>query len=220
MKRIFLALLLLIVTTIPAAASIISINFTFLGSAYTDGVNSAVVTGTIGFDSTLLSNPGYNSFDLTTPGGLAAVPYLTVTVSNSTGGLGDGTFTRNDFSQVIFDTSTATYLTGGGLNMAQWTELVGQTTSSPNSKTWGTPDLIPETTPPGSYSGDFQLVAAAGSPSAPTGISPFQLGTFGAANDGVQLTSMFITPEPTTYVLLSLSLGVVGLARKKLKKTA
>ena len=212
MKRIFLALLLLIVTTIPAAASIISINFTFLGSAYTDGVNSAVVTGTIGFDSTLLSNPGYNSFDLTTPGGLAAVPYLTVTVSNSTDG--NGTFTRSDFSQVIFDTSSV------ALNMAQWTELVGQTTGSPTNKKWGTPDLIPETTPPGSYSGDFQLVAAAGSPSAPTGISPFQLGTFGAANDGVQLTSMFITPEPTTYVLLSLSLGVVGLARKKLKKTA
>ncbi len=215
MKRILLALLLLIATALPAAASLITIDFTFLGSAYAGGTNSAVVNGTIYFDSLLLSNPGLNTFDLTTPGGLAAVPYLTVTVTNSTGGVGDGTFTRSDFSQVIFDTSTS------GLNMAQWTQLVGQATSSPSNNKWGTPDIIiPESSPPRSYTGDFQLVAAAGSPTAPTGVSPFQLGTNGGNTDGVQLTSMFITPEPTTYLLLCLSLGMVGLARKKLSKSA
>ncbi len=211
MKRILLALLLLLATALPAAASLIAIDFTFLGSAFTDGPNSAEVNGTIHFDSLLLSNPGLNTFDLTTPGGLAAVPYLTLTVSNSTDG--NGTFNLGDFSSVIFDTSIL------GLNMAEGSQLVGQATSSPTSKTWGTPDILTESTPPRSYTGDFQLVFAATSPTAPTGISPFQLGTNGGNTDGVQLTSMYVTPEPTTYLLLCLSLGVVGFARKKLSKT-
>ena len=211
MKRILLVLLLLLATALPAAASLIAIDFTFLGFAFTGGTNSAEINGTIHFDSLLLSNPGLNVFDLTTPAGVAAVPYLTLTVSNSADG--NGTFNLGDFSSVIFDTSIL------GLNIAEGSQLVGQATSSPTSNTWGTPDIIiPESSPPRSYAGDFQLVFAATSPTAPTGISPFQLGTNGGNTDGVQLTSMYVTPEPTTYLLLCLSLGAVGLARKKLSK--
>jgi hypothetical protein len=215
MKRIILALLLLITTTIPAAASIITMDFTFLGSAYSDPSNTTVISGTIWFDSLSLTNPGYHDFDLTTPSGLTAVPFLTVTVSNATDGVANGVFTRNDFSNVIFDTSNI------ALNLSQWTQLVGQTTSSTTGGTWGTPELTADALAPvTSATGDFQLIARATSPTAPTGISAFQLGTNGGSNQGVQLTSMFITPEPTTYLLLCLSLGVVGIARKKLSKSA
>jgi hypothetical protein len=209
-----LCLITLLAAAQPAWASNISFNFSFSGAAY--GGNTALANGTITFDDTKLANPGRNLWDpnnLYSSYGTATaglVTGLSVTVTGLTGGLGDGTFNLTDFDAVLFDTSTI------ALDLAK--QLMGQATSSPNGKTWGQDDPITLSNPPAFYTGDFQLFAKTGS-AAPYGIYPFQVGTNGGNDDGMQLVSFAPAslPEPSTFLLVGLGLGVLAFAKKDQK---
>ncbi|MBS0570355.1 MAG: hypothetical protein JSS28_07095 [Proteobacteria bacterium] len=153
--------------------------------------NSAVITGSITFEDSLLQNPGLNDFNLPNPAVLA----LTATVSGASSG--NGTFGMSDFSEVVFDTN------GGTLNFNQ--QLVGQPTSG---SPWGSPD---------GNGGDFNLFG--NSPSAPNGEFYFTLCTNGGNGDCTNLISAVnaiaagtsATPALGRWALLALA-GLLGLA--------
>ncbi len=86
--------------------------------------------------------------------------------------------------------------------------LIGQDTAN---GPWGVYDSA---TPV--YTGDFQFYANAES-FAPSGIDSYTLATNGGTGVPMQLTQANVIPEPTTYLLLCLSLGVVGLVRRRLR---
>jgi hypothetical protein len=210
MKRILMTMLLATFTlAAPAAASLMSFDFTFTG-------NGATATGAISMDTAvLLATPGryiydpgaqYGNYNATSGLTVAA---LTVIVSGSATPQANGTFTLADFDGVLFDTSPA------GVNLAL--QLVGQATVN---GTWGTNVAIPLSgdplPPPQSYTGDFQIFSPAAG-WAPYGTNPYELTTGGG--EAMQLTSFAPTavPEPSTYALLCISLGVVGYARRRMK---
>ena len=118
--------------------------------------NSATATAWVGIDTAIIENPG--------PDGGVNIPswFDSITLTISGASSGNGTFTKNDFEAVLWDTR------GGTLDFDS--ELVGQTTIS---DPWGT-------THDGD-SGDFNLFRATGSPLAPTGTSNFQLTPSGSS---------------------------------------
>jgi len=178
--RVMLGFTLLAAAATSAFAAPITFNFRFV-----DGVSGATTTGYITFESTLLANPGANTFALPDPAVLA----LQATVSGAAAG--NGTYGIGAFNQVIFDT------TASGLDLRQ--QLVGQPTTGAG---WGTPD---------GTSGDFNLFAAA---PGPNGMWFFTLQSNGGAGaEPMVLASM--TPAgnvPTLgewgMVILSLLLGL------------
>ena len=161
--------------------------------------NTAVITGSITFESTLLANPGTNDFTLPNPAVLA----LNVTVTGASAG--NGVFGLSDFSEVRFETN------GGTLDFSK--SLVGQPTSN---SPWGTPD---------GNGGDFNLFGAGVPPNvtAPVGEWFFTLCTNGGPigsgiSDCTNLTSMInaaatTVPAPVSsrWMLLALA-GLLGLA--------
>ncbi len=211
-----LYLIILLAAAQPAWAEDIIFAFNFSGAAYSDAPNNAVAAGTITFDASKLANPGRNLWDPndlypgygTRTAGL--VTGLSVTVTGSTGGGGDGTFSLADFDAVLFDTSST------ALNLGQ--QLIGQTTSSPNGKTWGQDDpKDPLSSPAAFYTGDFQLFGKTGS-AAPYGIYPFQVSTDHGNNDGMQLVSFASAniPEPGILGLMGIgALAWVGTSQKR-----
>ena len=213
MTRILSACILtILLAAAPAAASFLTYDFTFAG-------NGASATGSITFDMALLANPGRNLFDTSAGGDYSMygtnipglVTALSVTVSGASDG--NGLFTLADFDGVLFDTSTA------GLNLNPNQQLIGQSVvTGYGTGAWGTPAIISGSNPVQSWTGDFQLFSPASSP-APYGSNPFEITT--AGGEAMQLTSMIAVnavPEPSTYALLCISLGVVGYARKKMMK--
>ena len=223
MKHLLNALLIsLLSLAAPALAGPISFAFTFSGADYTPGPNSALAKGTITFDSSKLGNPNRNVWDVssgfvyssgTAPYGTnipGLVTALNVTVTGSSGGVGDGTFTLADYEAMVFDTSST------ALNLGK--ELIGQPTSSPTNKTWGEDDTIPSSNPAAFYTGDFQIFSLSAS-FAPSGAYPFQLATYGG--DYMQLVSFAPVkndiPEPSTLLLVGLGLGVLAFAKKNKK---
>lgn len=168
---------------------------------FDDPASTAEAVGSITFEDTLLVNPGANDFFLPNPAVLA----LNVTVSGSANG--NGSFTINDFDEVVFDTF------GGTLNFGS--QLVGQPTSG---GPWGTPD---------GNSGDFNLFASqpkgaarySEPPSAPTGANNppngvffFTLGANGGADEPMVLTAMGANGAPLApAAALPISRGVLFL---------
>ena len=219
MRELLIAACLFISTVAPAAASLISYNFTFDGAALVapnDGsVNGDKVTGSVTFDTVYFTTlTGFNTFTLGTTTGDAAVTALNVHVAYGSGGTAD--YTKNYFSSVIFDTSIL------GVDLTK--ELVGQNAGSELYGPWGT---LKGTAgdPVQSDTGDFEIFATDpnASGAAPNGQYPYLLATLGGtSNDSnlVQLTSFApaAVPEPTTYILLTLALGVVGFARKRMNQ--
>jgi hypothetical protein len=174
-----------------AIAAPVTFNFTY-------ALGGATATGSITFESTLLANPGVNSFILPNPAVLA----LTVTVSGATAG--NGSYGIGSFNEVAFDTHGAT------LDFSK--QLVGQpTTGSP----WGTAD---------SNGGDFNLFGAA---PAPDGVFFFTLGANGGVADAMVLSSMMqasAAPVPTlndwTLLALATLVGGVGLVLLRRRQSA
>ncbi|MGH8042576.1 MAG: IPTL-CTERM sorting domain-containing protein [Rudaea sp.] len=117
--------------------------------------NTALITGSITFESTLLVNPGNNDFLLPN----AAVLALNVTVSGASAG--NGTYGLSDFGEVRFETN------GGTLDFGK--SLIGQATSG---SPLGTPD---------GAGGDFNLFGVG---TAPNVTAPFGEWFFTACTNG------------------------------------
>ena len=210
MKLFTGTLLLAVFAGSTAQANPITFNFRFDGAAYAPA-NTAVASGSITFDDTKLANPGRNLYD---PGNLYSaygtaiaglVTALNVTVSGASAG--NGTFGLADFDAVLFDTSAS------ALDFSR--QLVGQATASPNGKLWGEIDIELGSSPPQSYTGDFQLFSKTGS-DAPYGIYPFQIGSAEGNGDGLQLVSFTQVPEPGSLWLFGgAGLGWWGSRRKR-----
>ena len=205
-------------------------NFSFSGASFGNGAGAV---GNVTIDMDKLTNngvvqPGVYVWDPNTYysqygshiSGLITALDVTVTGAYT----GNGTYHLSDFDALVFDISRFDALHPVNLT----TQLVGQATNSPGGFTWGQTDIITGTPDPVlSTTGDFQIFASlptgGGDPTAPTGVNPFQLATNGGAINPVtglpeymQLNDFYATPEPSTYLLLAIALGVVGCARKNM----
>lgn len=204
-----------------AQASPITFNFTYSGANITPpppalaspkypnapkaaSGNSAVITGSVTFESTLLPNPGVLDVNLPNPAVLA----LNVTVTGASAG--NGTYGLSDFAGIVFNTG------GGTLDFNQ--PLIGQPTST---STWGA-------LPSSGEAGDFNLFGLGSPNSAPIGEDYFTLCTNGGSGDCTQLVSAInaaaasATPTPalSTWTLAALAgllalAGFIGLRRHR-----
>lgn len=224
MKHTLIAgLMAILFAAAPAAASVKYFDFTFapksnfLASAY----------GTIGFGMDVISaaqpttrfvyDPYYKDYATQYYAtSLDFVRYLSVTVQNSTDPSANNTFTLTSTDPmigVLFDVS----LLGVNFN----TPLFAQQTYNDGSTwwNWGTWDKAGPTNVGGgvdqSRTGDFQLFSGDSS-FAPYGIDPYQMSS--GNGEEMQLTSFgpAAVPEPSTYALLCIGLGVVGFVRRKM----
>jgi hypothetical protein len=149
--------LALAATVTSASASPITFNFTYAG-------NGATAVGSVTFESTLIANPGHNSFNLPNP----AVLDLHVTVSGASAG--NGSFGIGSFDQVGFDTGNAT------LDFSK--NLVGQATPG---GAWGTSS---------GCCGDFNLFSATAP--APNGVFFFTLAADHGNANAMSITSVTV----------------------------
>ena len=184
------AALVLSFNLLPAAnAAVITQYFTFSGAGKNVLVkNSAVATGSISFDTDIYDAGNQLLFN--------DIQTLTVTVKGATSG--NGTFTKADFENIFFSSSTG----------FDWTQpnLIGQ-------NTWG----------PGG-DGMFSFVSVGGG-SGPNAYSMFEMGTNGGFGDQMELTSLTSTapapapvPEPETYMLLAVASAALAYTRRRNNK--
>ena len=179
----------ILITVMAASAHAGLITFSVEWSGANFG-NSAVATGTITLDDTLLPNPG-DTGDW--PGPVTA---LQITVSGASSG--NGTFGMADFDSWTWQTN------GGTLDLG--TELVGQPTAE---DPWGTSSI--------GDGGDFNFFNTGASPSAPNGVEYFWLATNGGVGDSMELTSMapIMAPIPEPAGLGLLGLAMLAMRRRR-----
>jgi hypothetical protein len=153
--------------------------------------NGASAVATFTLDTSQLNNPGFSSFS--GPTFLSTFQSFQITVSGASSG--NGVFTTSDFSAIFLNTS------GGTLDFNS--ELMGQSTPS---GAWGT----------GAYPtnvGDFNLFSSGVNPLTPNGSSIFTLISGGA--EQMLLTSFAPIPEPSSWMMGCLALGVNLLIRRR-----
>ena len=194
-KVVFVALSLSLAVSSLASASVVTEYFAYSGAQFG---NNATATGYITIDTGYNFQPGLNAINM--QGG--AVTDLSMTITGATGG--NGTFSTQFFTTWFFDMNS-------GLDLTK--SFIGQTVTS---GAWG-PNYINGV----NHSvGDFNFMNKFGA--APGPITPFVLATDGGAGDKMLLTALgpAAVPEPSTYILLTIALGAVGFARKKMSTEA
>jgi hypothetical protein len=173
----------LLAVTASARAQTQTFDLSYSGAAFG---NTAVGTGTITLDLSLLNNPGDTSTFFDAP--FVTAFSLTITGASS----GNGTFGLADFNDIILFTNGAT------LDFSQ--ELVGQPI----------PDGLPfGTVPSFGEAGDFNIFPNFSNPAAPVGTFYFAIATDGGLGDQLNLTSFrpsAAIPEPGTFALLGAGL--------------
>lgn len=185
-----------------AHAAILTFSLDYSGLAFG---NAATAQGLISLDDQLIPNPGSTFLDL---GSNEVIKAFTLTVSNATGGLGNGTFQMTDFDFATWDSA------GETLDFSQ--QLLGQWTQGGG---WGTRARWD------GNAGEFNLYAKAGS-SAPTSSGYFTLAANNDFLNGDLLRlvsfkpvsgSVQPVPLPAPIWLFGSALGVF-LSRKTAKK--
>lgn len=152
----------------------VSFQFNFCGPS-----NTATASGFITFDQNQLSSPFDNTGDA---GAFYASAVLDLQVTVAGAGSGNGTFGRDDFNDIAWDSN------GGTMDFN--TELVGQPT---NGWPWGAEGSSGQ-------AGDFNLFSSGNTASAPDGAFFFVLGANGGSADSMTLRSFrpgpAAIPEP------------------------
>lgn len=231
MKHLILTCLLVILAATPAAASQ-TFRFTYSGQAYVDPYDGSttlrtdtLVQGTMVLDTVYLNLNAPNNWDpsrsiinTTVFADDRLVQSLTLEVATAGNPTASYSLAAGDIGAVVLDLSQLE-LASLPVNV----NLVGLPTTS--GFDWGfvSPDVgvsgNSDGVPTAAVNGNFAIFAPAGyTGTGPTAIYPFQLGTDNGNGDPVQLTSFQATPEPSTCLLLAVSLGVVGYARKRMGK--
>lgn len=181
-------LLLMVASTLPAFAAPVTIDFTYV-------LGAAKAVGSVTFESTLITNPGNNSFALPNP----AVLNIRMTVSGAAAG--NGSYTTADFTSVRFDTN------GGTLNFSR--SLIGQPTSG---APWGTTQS--------GNSGDLNFFGLAPTPN---GVFFFTLGANGGAADAMILAAAgpalaAAVPTLSQWMILALALLLAGIGIARVRR--
>ena len=196
LKSVFITLVLLFSFTNLACAALVTEYFKFSGASFG---NTALATGSITFDPATMNNPGLSFYTFGWN-----ITNFTITVTGSSQSSYNNTFSLSNYGDFVLDTN------GGTLDFAK--SLIGQQTSNPpNPQPWGTA---------ANGAGSFTLFAKPAS-FAPTSQNSFVM-QISNSNEKVQLTEMgpatAAVPEPSTYLLLTIALGVVGYTRKRMNQ--